>query len=49
MLIDVAKAHAYGNDFLFVPIEQTVEEQRPALARRTCARQAGSGADGLGR
>jgi diaminopimelate epimerase len=47
MLIDVAKAHAYGNDFLFVPIEQTVEEQRPALARRMCDRHAGIGADGL--
>jgi diaminopimelate epimerase len=47
MLIEVAKAHAYGNDFLFVPVEQTAAEQRSDLARRMCDRHAGIGADGL--
>lgn len=44
----IAKAHAYGNDFLFVEeaqIEQDVD--RPALARRLCDRHRGLGADGL--
>lgn len=41
------KAHAYGNDFLFVPAGQAAERERPALARRLCDRHAGIGADGL--
>jgi len=47
MPIDLIKAHAYGNDFLFAPIDQTVESGRAALARRVCHRHTGVGADGL--
>ena len=46
-VIDLIKAHAYGNDFLFVPIEQTAEADRAALAQRVCDRHSGVGADGL--
>ena len=46
-MIDLIKAHAYGNDFLFVPIEQTAEADRAALAQRVCDRHRGVGADGL--
>lgn len=46
-MIRVAKAHAYGNDFLFVPETQTDGVDRAALARRLCARHTGIGADGL--
>ena len=46
-MIDLIKAHAYGNDFLFVPIEQTAEADRSTLARRVCDRHSGVGADGL--
>ncbi|MDA1091858.1 MAG: diaminopimelate epimerase [Acidobacteria bacterium] len=45
--MDIVKAHAYGNDFLFVPIDQTLEDQRVALARQVCNRHTGIGADGL--
>ncbi len=45
--IDLIKAHAYGNDFLFVPIDQAVEEDRSTLARLVCDRHTGVGADGL--
>ena len=47
MPLDLVKAHAYGNDFLFVPIEQTAEAGRVALARRLCDRHTGVGGDGL--
>ena len=47
MPLDLVKAHAYGNDFLFVPIDQTVEAERAALARRICDRHTGVGGDGL--
>lgn len=43
----VAKAHAYGNDFLFVPDDAIVESERPAVSRRLCARHTGVGADGV--
>ena len=46
-MIDLIKAHAYGNDFLFAPIDQTVEAERSTLARRVCDRHSGVGADGL--
>ena len=46
-MLDIIKAHAYGNDFLFVPIDQAVEAERAALARRVCDRHTGVGADGL--
>ena len=47
MPLDLVKAHAYGNDFLFVPIDQTAEGERVALARRICDRHSGVGGDGL--
>lgn len=40
------KAHAYGNDFLFVPAADAAGD-RPALARALCHRHLGAGADGL--
>lgn len=43
----VTKAHAYGNDFLFVTEEQAAGHDRAALARRLCARHTGVGGDGL--
>jgi diaminopimelate epimerase len=46
-MLTVAKAHAYGNDFLFVPDDQAEQIDRPSLARRLCARHTGLGADGL--
>ncbi|MGE3277232.1 MAG: diaminopimelate epimerase [Vicinamibacterales bacterium] len=46
-MIRVAKAHAYGNDFLFVPAEQAEHLDPGALAARLCARHDGIGADGL--
>jgi diaminopimelate epimerase len=45
--MNVAKAHAYGNDFLFVPHEQAEDGDPHDLARRMCARHTGIGADGL--
>ena len=43
----VAKAHAFGNDFLFVPVDQVGDRDLPDLARAMCARHHGLGADGL--
>jgi diaminopimelate epimerase len=45
--MNVTKAHAYGNDFLFVPHEQAESLDPHDLAQRMCARHAGIGADGL--
>jgi diaminopimelate epimerase len=42
----VSKAHAYGNDFLFVAASQA-EGEAAALARRLCDRHSGIGGDGL--
>jgi diaminopimelate epimerase len=42
----VTKAHAYGNDFLFVP-SGDVRGDLPDLARRMCHRHHGVGGDGL--
>ncbi len=42
----ITKAHAYGNDFLFVPAGDAAGDQA-ALARTLCARHLGAGADGL--
>ena len=47
MPLDLVKAHAYGNDFLLVPVEQTAAGERAALARRICDRRTGVGGDGL--
>jgi diaminopimelate epimerase len=47
MVLPLAKAHAYGNDFLFIPHDQAESFDPHALARSTCARQTGIGGDGL--
>jgi diaminopimelate epimerase len=44
----LVKAHAYGNDFLLVSVDDVPEDtDRPALARQLCERHRGVGADGL--
>lgn len=45
----IAKAQAYGNDFVYVPVEDVGAGLAglPALARRLCDRHLGVGADGL--
>jgi diaminopimelate epimerase len=45
-MLTIAKAHAYGNDFLYVPTAQAGSDVA-ALARRLCDRHRGAGADGL--
>jgi diaminopimelate epimerase len=47
MALRVTKAHAYGNDFLFVPTADAAGRDLPGLARRLCHRHHGIGADGL--
>lgn len=42
-----AKAHAYGNDFVYVARSAVSGVSLPALAREMCDRHAGVGADGL--
>lgn len=42
-----AKAHAYGNDFLYVHQSLVTGVALPALAREMCDRHTGVGADGL--
>ena len=46
-MLSIAKAHAYGNDFLFIPHEQAEGLDPRALARHTCSRHVGLGGDGL--
>jgi diaminopimelate epimerase len=46
-MLSVAKAHAYGNDFLFVPAEQAEGLKRKELSRRLCDRHSGLGGDGV--
>jgi diaminopimelate epimerase len=46
-VLPVAKAHAYGNDFLFVPDASAESFDPQDLSRRMCARHSGIGADGL--
>src|SRR5262245_11155227 len=46
-MLSIAKAHAYGNDFLFIPQEQAEGLDVHSLARHACARHTGVGADGL--
>lgn len=43
----LAKAHAYGNDFLFVPADEVAGQPLDVLSRRLCARHTGAGADGV--
>ena len=45
--LDLIKAHAYGNDFLFTPAASVPTGRRAAWARRMCDRHRGAGADGL--
>lgn len=46
-MISFAKAHAYGNDFLYVKHADVPGVDEPALAREMCHRYTGIGADGL--
>ena len=46
-MLSVAKAHAYGNDFLLVPAEQAEGVRLDELSRRLCNRHAGIGGDGV--
>jgi len=46
-MITFTKAHAYGNDFLYVPAADLASADRAAWARRLCDRHHGVGADGL--
>jgi diaminopimelate epimerase len=45
--IALAKAHAYGNDFLYLEAQDLDRPDGPDLARTLCARHTGAGADGL--
>ncbi len=47
MTLDFFKGHAYGNDFLCVPTDQTTDIECRKLAQRICDRHIGIGADGL--
>jgi diaminopimelate epimerase len=46
-MLPFAKAHAYGNDFLYVDQSLVGDVPRAALARQICDRHTGIGADGL--
>src|SRR5450432_1809727 len=46
-MIQFAKTHAYGNDFLIVDSKMAEREGHRELAIRICARQTGLGADGV--
>ncbi len=46
-MFPLTKAHAYGNDFLYVEEAHLPGGDRPALARDLCERCTGVGADGL--
>ena len=46
-MLRFAKAHAYGNDFLYVKAEDVAGARLDALAREMCDRHTGVGADGL--
>jgi diaminopimelate epimerase len=46
-MLQLAKAHAYGNDFLFVPMEQAEGLRLDELSRRLCERHSGIGGDGV--
>ncbi|HUU36547.1 MAG TPA: diaminopimelate epimerase, partial [Vicinamibacterales bacterium] len=45
--MNIIKAHAYGNDFLFADRDAVAGHDLAALARQLCARHTGIGADGL--
>ena len=42
-----SKAHAYGNDFLYVRASDAAGRELESLAREVCDRHTGIGADGL--
>lgn len=46
-MMRLTKAHAYGNDFLFVERDAIADRDAATLARTLCARHTGIGADGL--
>ena len=46
-MIRFAKAHAYGNDFLYVEQNEVSDVTLASLAREICDRHTGVGADGL--
>jgi diaminopimelate epimerase len=46
-MLSISKAHAYGNDFLFVPAEQAEGIKLDVLSRRLCNRHTGVGGDGV--
>lgn len=46
-MLPFAKAHAYGNDFLYVRADALPASDLPSVARRLCDRHRGMGADGL--
>jgi diaminopimelate epimerase len=46
-MLELHKAHAFGNDFLFATDDQVGERDGAALAREVCDRHTGIGADGL--
>jgi diaminopimelate epimerase len=46
-MLSISKAHAYGNDFLFISEDQAEGRDSSELARQTCARHSGVGGDGL--
>jgi len=46
-MLSISKAHAYGNDFLFVPAEQVEGLRLEELSRRLCDRHSGLGGDGV--
>ena len=45
--MNLAKAHAYGNDFLFVPADEVEGLALDQLSRRLCERYTGVGGDGV--
>jgi diaminopimelate epimerase len=45
--LDLLKAHAYGNDFLYLESEDLDRLDGPELAKQLCERHTGVGADGL--
>lgn len=47
MDLQLAKAHAYGNDFLYLESGDLARADGPDLARMLCERHTGAGADGL--
>ncbi len=46
-MLPIIKAHAYGNDFLYVEERHAQGRDRVGLARAMCERHTGIGADGL--